>query len=139
MNKSQADQKSNAPSVSRLGQITIKAPTRPALSKQISLKSQANSGKNCTNPPHIHKLETKLKSLKTLEKKLNDEHKTLSQKNKGDKRTRVILGCYECMQKQDMIIETFLELIGQNPNLEAELKEKLDKGPKRIRVPTREE
>lgn len=38
-----------------------------------------------------------------------------------------------------MIIETFLELIGSRPTLESELKEKLDKGPKRLRVPTREE
>jgi hypothetical protein len=70
---------------------------------------------------------------------LTEEHSTLTQKNKGDKRTRVILGCYECMEKQDMIIETFLELIGSRPTLESELKEKLDKGPPRLRVPTREE
>ena len=102
-------------------------------------QSKATSVTNPNDPPQIQKLDSKLRALKALEKKLTEEHKLLTSKNKGDKRTRVILGCYECMEKQDMIIETFRELIGSRPGLEAELKEKLDKGPKRMRVPTREE
>jgi hypothetical protein len=132
-------QSGNAPSMSRLGQIQVKAPSRPSISKAQSQKSANSSIAKPNDPTHIQKLDSKLRALKTLEKKLTEEHSTLTQKNKGDKRTRVILGCYECMEKQDMIIETFLELIGSRPTLESELKEKLDKGPPRLRVPTREE
>lgn len=97
-------------------------------------------------PPELQKLHLKYKSMKALEKKIVTENQTLSAKNKGNVRTRQILGKYEDMQQQDMIIETFLELIGPNPNLLNELKAELDRGPRKFgtaiaknRVPSREE
>lgn len=77
--------------------------------------------------------------MEILEKKLSDEFNVLKKKSMDHKRASTILGLYDQMEQQDLLIEIFRELIDNQKLVDSEVTIGLDKGPKRIRAPSREE
>ena len=109
----------------------------------------------------IEKLETKLSILEKSISKINKENEVLSQALKSSKRAGTVLGLEKEMERQDIVIEILRERIALDKGdkfvemkqatdmtergftklsaIDRELINQLDKGPKRIRPPTREE
>ena len=84
-------------------------------------------------------MRTKVETLKKGIAKLEKENAKLGVETQNNKRTSTILGLQSEMERQDMVIELVRSHLKNESLFDSSLSTELDKGPKRIRPPTREE
>lgn len=100
-------------------------------------KSKAKSAVSVQHK--VQELRAKVDTLKKGVNKLEFENSKLITECSKVKRSKTILGLQNEMQRQDMVIELLRSHLTNESLFDSTLTSELDKGPKRVRPPTREE
>ena len=87
------------------------------------------------NEIHSQKIKALLRSIQTLKKEVQKEKHS----QKDNVRAQMIERLRKDIGDHEMVIETLRKIIGDEDLIEQELMKVINKGPERMRVPTREE
>jgi len=85
------------------------------------------------------KITQKAKALETRVARLMKDLEREAQSVMGDKRARIVQGIESVMREQDLVIELLREVVGDDDTVDTLIKSEMQKGPLRVRPPSREE